>query len=265
MSQIPLLFNDLYKTHKVQEPTYKDVIIIYRTVNSANIKLKRFLNVPRADVELIYPAKEIKLNTTDSLFLYGTVLAGLIAVFSQKGGVTDYTIGSGDSDSMFSSVFLAAISGTLMLIGRAYILHQQSKSYYDALLTKTLYHRQVNSDESLLMQLVHDSEQQEIKEAILGYFQLLLETSSIKEAEIDEAVELYLFENHHKYIDFEVHDSLKKLTSLGLVSKNAYGKYENIGLDAANKLMYKLWTDMDFINSSITDPKSKDKKHDHKK
>jgi hypothetical protein len=96
-----MVIRNLFKVMELQEPAFKDVVVVYRlktpeiarTADAStqppeqrlanilqirNINVKSFGSVPFADVEVIFPNKQIFIKSTSLLSLIGTLVAAFI-------------------------------------------------------------------------------------------------------------------------------------------------------------------------------------------
>merc|ERR1712048_1275750 len=89
-------------------------------------------------------------------------------------------------------------------------------------ITKKLYSCTVDSDIGVVHDLIDSMEEQEVKEAMMGYWALLQPASRScrgrgkSEQDVDETCEHFLRERFGVDVDFEVDDSLGKLLNDGL-------------------------------------------------
>ncbi|XP_063933755.1 uncharacterized protein LOC135145572, partial [Zophobas morio] len=232
LDQLPLYPKDLLVQTTLQEPTFRDVIIIYREIGQKAIRLKRFVDIPLADLELVYPAKAISLNLTDSLIFFVTIIVGLVSVANSSYG-----------ENLGDYVYSIAL-GVGILIARSIYNYNNQKSAYEATLTKTLYEKQVSTDETLLIHLVRNCEEQEVKEALLAFFMLTKEGSQ-KEDILDYLIEAFLRKYFKKNIDFHVSNALSKLSHIGLVEISPGGLVTAIPLEKAVSTITKKWSEFD--------------------
>ena len=86
-------------------------------------------------------------------------------------------------------------------------------------LTENLYFKNLDNNAGVSHRLVDDAEEEECKEAMLGYYFLLSRPELTSTSALDEAIEGWFKETWNCDLDFEVEDSLAKLVELGLVSR----------------------------------------------
>jgi hypothetical protein len=118
---------DLVQPHTIQEPTFKQAVCVYRTKGTRFIELKQYSDVPRADIEVLFPYKNIALNSMDFVVFAGSLIAGFVAVFS--GLTTDKSDGGADGDMFWVIGF-----GMAGLAARSVMSLMNTKYYYDSLM-----------------------------------------------------------------------------------------------------------------------------------
>ena len=103
---LPLDFIDLKEESIVQEPTYKEIYIIYRNLGRSNcneIEIVSFENIPMADLELIFPEVYPSLRPSDILQIFISMLSSIgflifrhfvnVGFWSQFVGLTTFGYG----------------------------------------------------------------------------------------------------------------------------------------------------------------------------
>ena len=107
-------------------------------------------------------------------------------------------------------------------------------------LTESLYFKNLDNNAGVFHRLIDDAEEEECKEAILGYYFLLVRPQLESAAQLDVAIEEWLSEKWDCEIDFEVEDALGKLLTLGLVS-NTGDSLNAVGIDTTCELLDERW------------------------
>ncbi|MBB3167493.1 TMEM143 family protein [Simiduia aestuariiviva] len=191
--------------------------------------LKLFQNVPKADLEMLFPNTQLRMRTQDKLLIgVPAVISGGI-VLSTKVGATLLLLAS-----MFGFWFglsqqpveLNAANLTVLFVGLgalgAYLWKQFSnfknrKLRFMQQLTQNLYFKNLDNNAGVIFRLLNDAEEEECKEAILAYYFLLVSPKPLTRQELDSRIELWMAEKWDCTIDFEIDDALDKLVRLGLV------------------------------------------------
>lgn len=214
--------------------------------------LKLFRNVPKADLEMLFPNTQIRMKLSDKFLIgFPAIISGGVVLTTKLGG-TLLLIGSLFGFWLgFSSqpVVLdqAAVLGLLAGFGAlgGYLWKQFSnfknrKLLFLKTLTENLYFKNLDNNAGVFHRLIDDAEEEECKEAILAYAFLQSEQAPMSAAELDNQVETWFSENWQCALDFEIEDALGKLIVLGLV-KFENGEYTALKPDAAIEALKFKW------------------------
>ena len=112
-------------------------------------------------------------------------------------------------------------------------------------MTSSLYKSMNDNGLAVLLELVDSMEEQEYKEALLGYWSLLRQQPLSKsEQEVDDDCEKLLAQQGLP-VDFEADDALNKLVEEdGLVRREAGGKYSAQPIANALIILDKIWDEI---------------------
>jgi hypothetical protein len=107
--------------------------------------------------------------------------------------------------------------------------------------TNSLYHKNLDNDFGVVHYLMDALEEQEFKEAVLGYcFLSQAETSGMSENDLDECCEKFLKDEFGAEVNFEVKDALDKLLRDQLVTQSA-DQYSAVPLSEALRRLDHKW------------------------
>eukprot|EP01090_Pellita_catalonica_P004905 TRINITY_DN14715_c0_g1_i1.p1 TRINITY_DN14715_c0_g1~~TRINITY_DN14715_c0_g1_i1.p1 ORF type:complete len:441 (+),score=65.07 TRINITY_DN14715_c0_g1_i1:296-1618(+) len=243
----------LLQNSTLQEPTFQEVVIIYRrtarpsvdltdeslSINPKAIYVKTFTDIPMADLELIFPEKKVKLRPLDMLWFSFTAIFGVFTIL--------FNLIDGDEE--FSSLQIASFVGFVMLGLKCFTDYRANMIYYQSVMLKSLYERSTDNHDGVILFLMEELKQQELKEIVLAYFFLLKYGEQTAE-ELDVCCEQFLFDIQPKqtkgsgpiHIDFEVKDALEKLQGMNLCTK-LHNKVQAVSLDVALASVHKLWNE----------------------
>ncbi len=231
--------NDLVSSKKMrQKKAEKKVDAAFKSlgINGENtvVYLKLFKDIPRADLEMLFP------NTRVQMRLFDKVKLGIMGGGGTAGGISA-TIGK-LSAAIDPVSALVAIGGLLGVLWRqiAKIFSQRAK--YSAILTKNLYFYSLNNNMGVLTYLVDSAETEECKEAILAYFFLLVDGQSSR-ADLDKRIEDYIQQRYAIPMDFEIDDGLDKLHKSELLSTSDNG-FIVVPPQAANMKLKQQWNNL---------------------
>ena len=178
-----------------------------------SIYLKLFKNIPRSDVEMIFPNTQVKFRTHDKVWLGlsggGAVGAGLFGA-------------AGKLALLFSSPVTAvgAVGGIGMVLFRQVMNVMNQKQRYMIIMARNLYFHAMADNRGVMIKLADRAAEEDFKEEILLYSVLAKEqvkTSDLKL--VDEAIERYLERVFGLQIDFDVADAYERLLRDGIVTE----------------------------------------------
>ena len=211
-------------------PTFQRLVIIFRLrdgsrhtrrLDTQDVFIKIFKDIPKMDLEMLLPGTRVKMSLKDRIKIVMPTASG-IALSAYKA---------------FKGALLAAaagIYGILTVLGvtvgygmRSFYGYLQTKQKYQLNLTESLYYQNLDNNAGVLTRLLDEAEEQENREAILAYYFLWHSRDAIGStpAELDCRIEQFLYKCLGRQVDFEVDDALAKLLRLGLVRRNASGRF----------------------------------------
>ncbi len=214
--------------------------------------IKLFQDVPKADLEMLFPNTQVRMRTLDKLVIGVPAVAGAIAVLSSKVlaslglliVLVGFWLGLRDEPVELDQASLVALGGGIGAIGgymwRQFNKFKTRKIRFMKMLSDNLYFKNLDNDVGVFHRLLDSAEEEECKEAILAYFFLLTSSEPLDARALDEAVEAW-FEDRLDYrLDFEIHDAMGKLERLGLVQRVADG-YRALSLADAKGALDARW------------------------
>ena len=215
--------------------------------------LKLFQNVPRADLEMLFPNTAVRMRTVDKLLIGVPALVSGGIVLTTKLGASLVLLGS-----LFGFWFglsaepveLNKTTLTILFIGFAtlggYLWKQfnnfkNRKLSFMQALTQNLYFKNLDNNAGVFHRLANDAEEEECKEAILAYY-FLLTMGPMTRKQLDTEIENWLLDQWHCHVDFEIDDALNKLLVLSMVSEDS-GQLSALVPEQAIKKLDKRWDD----------------------
>ncbi len=215
--------------------------------------LKLFHNVPKDDVEMLFPNTRLGMRLVDKLILGVPALVGGGIVLSTKmgaslillGGLLGFYLGLSAEPVLLDQAALVALMVALGTFG-SFVWRQVGKfktrklSFMQRLM-ENLYFRNLDNNAGVFHRLVDDAEEEECKEAILAYYFLLTRPSIKSPALLDESIESWFKSEWQAEVDFEIYDALSKLVSLGLVKRDEEGALFAIPLSEARDILDERW------------------------
>ncbi len=238
---------------KITVPAFDRVVVMLRPKGTgAGIVLKLFKNVPRADLEMLFPNPTAHMKPIDKLMIaVPAVVSSGVVLFTKLGatlllvgGFISFWLGFSDREVTIDQTSLIALGAGLASLGavlwREFNKFKNRKLAFMKALTENLYFKNLDNNQGVLQRLIDSAEEEECKEAILGYFMLLRSGEAMTSAQLDAAVETWFSEQLQCELDFDIADSLKKLTALQIVRAHE-GSYSAEPVNEAIRLMDVYW------------------------
>ncbi|MBT8435365.1 MAG: DUF3754 domain-containing protein [Gammaproteobacteria bacterium] len=191
--------------------------------------LKLFRNVPRADLEMLFPNTRVRMRLMDKLLIgIPAVVSGGIVLTTKLGAslvllgsLFGYWMGvSSQPVELNQAAVIALLAGAAALGGylwKQFNNFKNRKIRFMQALTQNLYFKNLDNNAGVFYRLANDAEEEESKEAILAYYFLLVSPESLTRSDLDRAIERWFDSQWNCQLDFEIDDALHKLLDLGLV------------------------------------------------
>ncbi len=191
--------------------------------------LKLFQNIPRADLEMLFPNVDVRMKLTDRAMIGVPAVLGAFGILAKLGAsllvvwlVLAFWLGltSSEPKAIDSAQLIALGLGVFTLV--MYLLRQYGrfknrKIQFMKALADNLYFKNLDNNAGVFHHLIDAAEEEECKEAVLAYvFLRAAGDGGITEAALDSAVEKWFAERWKISLDFEVDDALAKLARLGI-------------------------------------------------
>ncbi len=196
-----------------------------------SIVIKLFQDVPRADIEMLFPNTQVRMRTVDKLLIgVPAVVSGIIILVTRLAAtlglvllLMGFWLGVRDEPVELDQATLVSLGAGFGALG-SYLVRQFTKFKARKLeFTKTLaddlYFRNLDNDAGVFHNLLDSAEQEEVKEALLGWYFLRAADEPLTVAQLDDAVEAWFRDRLGCRLDFEVNDGVAKLRRLGLVEE----------------------------------------------
>ena len=193
--------------------------------------IKLFQNVPKADLEMLFPNSRVRMKTIDKLIIgVPAAVSGIIVVATKLGAsliligsVIAFWLGFGSEEVQVNQKHLIALGAGLGTLG-GFLFRQigkfkNRKIRFMKALAENLYFKNLDNNAGVFHHLIDAAEEEEFKEALLAYLFLSRDESGMTRQALDAAVESWLEEKWDCRIDFEVDDALAKLERWQLVRR----------------------------------------------
>jgi hypothetical protein len=214
---------------------YQAAVLEHSHCRAGATLLKLFRNVPRADLEMLFPNTSVRMRLMDKLFIGVPALVSGGIVLSTKlgaslvllGSLFGYWLGWHDQPTELNQArVMILLAGAAALFGyfwKQFNSFKNRKIRFMQALTQNLYFKNLDNNAGVFHRLVNDAEDEESKEALLAYYFLLESPIPIAKDELDRRIEAWFESNWDCRIDFEIEDALQKLCGLGLIEVSAAG------------------------------------------
>jgi len=201
-----------------------------------NIYLKLFKNIPRDDLEMLFPNTRVRLPLIDKLKLSAAASG---------------SIGSGVY-ALATKVALLTTAGLLVpviaLVGFCSALVQQVMNYFNthqhymATMARNLYFQSLADNRGVMTLLADRGDEEDIKEEMLLYTVLAKEPAKPSDLQgVKTAVEQYLLNTFGADVRFDVDDALRRLKADGIVSELSDGSLQAMPPEAAAEHLDQMW------------------------
>ena len=218
--------------------------------------IKLFQDVPRADLEMLFPNAQVRMRPVDKLLIgVPAVVSGVIVVVTKLIaslipvllllafwlGVRREPVELNQGQLVALGAALAAFGGFLV---RQYSKFKNRKIQFMKALSENLYFRNLDNDVGVFHHLLDAAEEEEVKEAVLAYHFLRTAGRPLTPAELDRRIEDWFSRRWEAPFDFEVNDGVGKLRRLRLVEDDAQGRLTAVTLDEAKRRLDQIWDDL---------------------
>ena len=218
--------------------------------------IKLFQDVPRADLEMLFPNARVRMRLVDKLLIgvpavvsgvivvVTKLIASLIPVLLLLGfwlGVRREPVELNQGQLVALGAALAAFGGFLV---RQYTKFKNRKIQFMKALSENLYFRNLDNDAGVFHHLLDAAEEEEVKEAVLAYHFLRTAGRPLTAAELDRRIEDWFTGRWDATFDFEVDDGVGKLRRLRLVDDDGQGRLTAVTLDEAKRRLDQIWDEL---------------------
>lgn len=204
-----------------------------------HVYLKIFKNIPRHDVEMLFPNIRVKMKYTDKLQLGGSAVFGFLTWLI--GTATKLVVAVALSPVMLVLALVTGVGGIMYAQIRNIFI---TRDRYRMQLAQSLYFQNLANNLGALALIVDEAEEEDVKEEVLLYSYLLYDPAPAGDIEwTDRKIEEALRADYGIDINFDVHDALERLMAAGLVFRNAAGELQAMPLAEADRHLSKRWCD----------------------
>ena len=215
--------------------------------------IKLFQDVPRADLEMLFPNGEVRMRLADKLRIGVPALISGVVVLVTKVlatvglllllvgfwlGIRDEPVEVDEATLLTLGAGLAALGGYLT---RQFNKFKNRKLEFMNTLAHHLYFRNLDNDAGVFHHLLDSAEQSEVKEALLGWYFLRTAGRPLTIIELDRAIEAWFADSWGCSLNFEIEDSVAKLRRLGLVEQYGGDTLTAVPIEMAIRRLDDRW------------------------
>jgi hypothetical protein len=214
--------------------------------------IKLFHNVPKADLEMLFPNSKVRMKTIDKLIIgVPAAVSGIIVLVTKLGAslllvgsVISFWLGFKDEEVQIKQQHLIALGaglGTLAgFLFRQINKYKNRKIKFMKALADNLYFKNLDNNAGVFYHLIDAAEEEEFKEAVLAYYFLLTVKRPLTQKALDQRIENWLADRWDCQIDFEIGDAIQKLQRLKLITaENDY--LRSVPLNSAKQQLDTIW------------------------
>jgi hypothetical protein len=226
--------------------------------------IKLFKNIPKADMEMMFPNTQVRMRYRDIFFMIVCALgggvavvlkasAGLIAMFSVLWFLTrSFIYTGGDIPPLGPTEISCMVGGISALTAIIAFLVKHWNDYKNRIikfmkdLGDNLYFKNLDNNAGVFHYILNEAEEEECKEAILSYYFLLRSENGLTSSELDNDIEQWFAKKYDTVIDFEISDALRKLKKFDLcktIQTDQHGNkvWQAVSLDDACTQLDYIW------------------------
>ncbi len=218
--------------------------------------VKLFNNVPKADLEMLFPNSEIRMRPIDKVIIGGSAAVGGIAVLVTKLGASIILLASllafwlglkkeaVEVTTQHMLTFGIGVGVFVSFIFKEWTKFKNRKIRFMKALSDNLYFKSLDNNAGVFHTLIDAAEEEDCKEALLAYtFLYQCRDDGLTDSQLDEQIENWFSTTHQCELDFDVSDGLRKLVTMDLVEQQ--GKiYRVKPLQQATAILDDYWDNL---------------------
>ncbi|WP_067806306.1 TMEM143 family protein [Nocardia beijingensis] len=223
---------------------------------NGGVLLKLFQNVPRDDLEMLYPSVRVRMRPLDKLLIgVPAVVSGIVVVVTKLvaslgplllllafwAGLREESVRLDQATLVTLGAGLAAFGGYLV---RQFAKFSNRKIKLMKTLSEHLYFRNLDNDAGVFHHLLGAAEDSEVKEAVLAYHFLRTADRPLTATELDRRVEEWFRRRWETTFDFQIRDGLHRLRRWRLLIEDEHGALCAVPLTEAIQRLNQHWDNL---------------------
>ncbi|MET7767836.1 TMEM143 family protein [Nocardia sp. NPDC005366] len=223
---------------------------------NGGVLLKMFQNVPRNDLEMLYPRVRVRMRPLDKLLIgVPAVISGIIVLVTKLIAslgllvlLLAFWLGLREESVLLDQTALVTLGAGVAAFG-GYLVRQFSKFKNRKItlmktLSEHLYFRNLDNDAGVFHHLLDAAEESEVKETILAYHFLRTADRPLTAAALDQRVENWFRARWETTFDFEIGGGLRTLRELELLTEDDDGTLGAVALPEAKQRLDRRWDNL---------------------
>jgi hypothetical protein len=214
--------------------------------------IKLFQNVPKADLEMLFPNSEVKMRPIDKVFIGASAIVGGAVVLVTKLGASIILLAAlfgfwlgwrSESVAMTQQHFITFGLGIGVFTGfvfKEWSKFKNRKIKFMKALSDNLYFKNLDNNAGVFHTLIDAAEEEDYKEALLAYTFLLKSNQGLNASKLDKEIEAWFRDKYQCKLDFEISDALIKLERMKLITQDN-NNYQAIPLTEAKLCLDQHW------------------------
>jgi hypothetical protein len=204
-------------------------------VSTDLIYMKMFKNMPRSDIEMIFPNTKVRFRLFDKLKLGVASSAGIgMGAIGAAG-----KIALAASNPLAAAGALAGLGGVAVRQGVAF-MNQRTK--YMMVMAQNLYFHALADNRGVMIKLADRAAEEDVKEEMLLYGVLAKTSVNRRDlVHVDAAIERYLKSTFDIDVDFDLNEALERLLHDKIVIEEPDGTLRTLSPAAAAKHIDDKW------------------------
>ncbi|NJO24243.1 MAG: DUF3754 domain-containing protein [Sphingomonadales bacterium] len=204
------------------------------TVSSDYVYIKLFKNMPRSDVEMIFPNTKVQFRLFDKVKFGVTAGSGLGV--GAVGTISKIAVAS----NPYTLVMALAGLGGVAARQASNFINQRNR--YMVVMARNLYFHSMADNRGVMTLLADRAAEEDIKEEMLLYSVLARRQVNIRDLKtVDNEIEQYLLQTFGIDVNFDDEDALKRLKQEGIVTELEDGTLQVLQPQDACARIDKLW------------------------
>ncbi len=218
--------------------------------------IKLFQNVPKADLEMLFPNSEVRMRPIDKVVIGGSAAIGGVVVLVTKLGASivllasllAFWFGWHDQEVEVTKKHLITFGIGMAVFGsfvfKEWTKFKNRKIRFMKALSDNLYFKNLDNNAGVFHTLVDAAEEEDCKEALLAYtFLLNSGEQGATEVQLDRDIEQWFAQQYDCNLDFDVTDALRKLLNMDLVTFSE-ARYTAKPLDEGMRILDEHWDNL---------------------